>query len=166
MEDIATANPDLTHHSTHPATLDFSLAKARLKGHRALIREDQPETFGRMFIALAATGCRASLARRRIQLFQMAATIQPTLIIFSMQAEPDAASLVRDLRQNPATRDCVIIALGGGQSKRERQRLIEIGCQGCLEMPVDRHLFAMDLLQRTPCLLAGAPTPTRAAKGG
>jgi DNA-binding response OmpR family regulator len=136
------------------SALPIDLVRSRLMGQRALVLEDDAETFGRIFMSLSSVGCRASLARRPIQAFQQAERSRPTLIIFSTALEDArAADLVVDLRANPATAGAVLVALADQDSKRERRRLGELGCDGYLCKPADRYLFAVELLKRTPRLM-------------
>ena len=145
------------------SVLPIDVVKARLSGQRALILDDDAETFGRIFMSLAAAGCRATLARRRIQAFQLAERTLPTLIIFSTSLD-DArpAELLADFRAHPATASAILVALAPEDSKRERRRLTELGCHGYLWKPADRYLFATELLKRTPCLLGPTGVPSRA----
>ena len=138
--------------------------KARLSRHRALIIEDDAASFGRMFMSLAAAGCRSTLARIPAQAFQMAARTPPTLVIFSTTVAGGAAALVSELRREPATTGAVLVALGSGANKRERRRILQLGCDGYLDKPADRFLFATELLLRTPPLMrAAAGMPPDAA---
>jgi len=141
-------------------TLSRDAVRARLSGRVALIVDGDAEAFGRMFVSLAAAECRAVLARRAAQALQLAAQLRPTLVIFSTcMADVSAADLFKQLRGAPGLAGAVMVALSDRESKRERKRLIEMGCDGYLWKPVDRFLFAMDLLQRTPRLLNDSGRP-------
>ena len=135
------------------STLHVDAVRARLTGHRALIIEEDAESFGRMFMSLAAAGCRAILARRPVQAFQIAARTPPTLVIFSTSVTGDVTGLVGDLRREAACSLATLVALGEGTAKRERRKLLELGCDGYVAKPADRFLFATELLLRTPRLL-------------
>jgi DNA-binding response OmpR family regulator len=139
-----------------PSTLDFATAKRQLTGHRALVIEEESESFGRMFVSLSSAGCPATMARRWAQVEPLMRQTHPTMILFSTQlAEMNAAEIVRKVRQNPGTKGAVLIAVAGRESKKERRKLLELGCDGYVWKPTDRYLFAMDLVARTPRLLDG-----------
>jgi DNA-binding response OmpR family regulator len=139
------------------ATLDFATVKRQLTGHRALVIEEESESFGRMFVSLSSAGCSATLARRWAQVEPAIRRSQPTLILFSTQLpEVGGPDMVRRLRQLLGSGNPALIAVAGRESKRERRKLLELGCDGYVWKPADRYLFAMDLVARTPRLL-GSP---------
>jgi DNA-binding response OmpR family regulator len=136
------------------SSLDFATAKKQLTGHRALVMEEEAESFGRMFLSLSSAGCSATLARRWAQVEPMARRTRPTLVVFSTQlVEMSGEEIVGRLRENPATRAAVLVAIAGRESKKERRKLLDLGCDGYIWKPTDRYLFAMDLVARTPILL-------------
>jgi CheY-like chemotaxis protein len=135
-------------------TLDFATVKKQLGGHRALVIEEESESFGRMFLSLSSAGCTATLARRWAQVDPAVRRSRATLIIFSTQlSELGGAELVRRLRDNPATRAAILVAVAGRESKKERRKLFDLGCDGYVWKPADRYLFAIDMVARTPRLL-------------
>ena len=145
---------ETTGNTWETSTLHVDAVRARLTGHRALIIEEDAESFGRMFMSLAAAGCRAILARRPVQAFQIAARTPPTLVIFSTSVTGDVTGLVGDLRREAACSLATLVALGEGTAKRERRKLLELCCDGYVAKPADRFLFATELLLRTPRLLS------------
>ena len=139
-----------------PSTLDFATAKRQLTGHRALVIEEESESFGRMFVSLSSAGCSSTLARRWAQVEPLMRRTHPTMVLFSTQlSEMSAPEIVRKLRQDPGTKSAVLIAVAGRESKKERRKLLELGCDGYVWKPTDRYLFAMDLVARTARLLDG-----------
>jgi DNA-binding response OmpR family regulator len=146
------------------ASLDFATAKKQLTGHRALVMEEEAESFGRMFLSLSSAGCSSALVRRWAQVEPMARRTRPTLVLFSTHlTEMSAEDIVHRLRDNPATHAAILVAIAGRESKKERRKLLDLGCDGYVWKPADRYLFAMDLVARTPLLLengAAAAHPT------
>jgi len=139
-----------------PTNLDFATAKRQLTGHRAVVIEEESESFGRMFVSLSSAGCPSTLARRWAQVEPLVRRTQPTMVLFSTQLlELSAPEIIRKLRQDPGTKSAVLIAVAGRESKKERRKLVELGCDGYVWKPTDRYLFAMDLVARTPRLLDG-----------
>jgi response regulator RpfG family c-di-GMP phosphodiesterase len=152
----ARGNPAPSPRPNSGSVLPLDVVKAHLSGHRALVLDDDAEDFGRMFVSLSSAGCRAVLARRTAQALKLAAQLQPTVVIFSTTSgDTGAAGLLKQLREFPATAGAVLVALADRQSKRERKRLAELGCDGYLGKPVDRFLFATELVQQTPRLREG-----------
>jgi CheY-like chemotaxis protein len=155
--------PIPTSHTNHagpvaalPTNLDFATAKRQLTGHRAVVIEEESESFGRMFVSLSSAGCPSTLARRWAQVDPLVRRTQPTMILFSTQlSETGPVEIIRMLRQHPGTNDAVLIAVAGHESKKERRKLLDLGCDGYVWKPTDRYLFAMDLVARTPRLLDG-----------
>jgi CheY-like chemotaxis protein len=156
---MATQTSPITHTvpvAPLPSNLDFATAKRQLTGHRALVMEEDSESFGRMFVSLSSAGCPATLARRWAQVEPLVRRAQPTMILFSTQlSEMRAAQIIRMIRQDPGTKNAVLIAIAGRESKKERRKLLDLGCDGYVWKPTDRYLFAMDLVARTPRLLDG-----------
>ena len=152
-----------TSHTNHavsiaaiPTNLDFATAKRQLTGHRAVVIEEESESFGRRFVSLSSAGCPSTLARRWAQVDPLVRRTQPTMILFSTQlSEMAAPEIIRKLRQDPGTKNAVLIAVAGRESKKERRKLVELGCDGYVWKPTDRYLFAMDLVARTLRLLDG-----------
>src|SRR5215468_3310402 len=101
------------------SSLDFATAKKQLTGHRAIVMEEEAESFGRMFLSLSSAGCSATLVRRWAQVEPMARRTRPTLVLFSTQlSEMGAEEIVRRLRENPATRAAVVVAIAARESKK------------------------------------------------
>ena len=139
------------------ATLDFATVKKLLTGHRALVMDEDSASFGRLFLSLSTAGCPATLARRWAQVDPAVRRVNPTLVIFSTHLEEMAGTeIVRRLREMPATRTAILVARADRESKSERRKLLDGGCDGYLSRPADRYLFAMDLLAGTPRLLSAA----------
>jgi CheY-like chemotaxis protein len=138
------------------SNLDFATAKRQLSGHRAVVIEEESESFGRMFVSLSSAGCPSTLARRWAQVEPLVQRTHATMILFSTQlSEMTTPEIIRMLRQDPGTKAAVLIAVAGRESKKERRKLLDLGCDGYVWKPTDRYLFAMDLVARTPRLLDG-----------
>src|SRR5450432_4509104 len=113
--------------------LDFPTVKARLTGHRALVIDEDAESFGRIFVSLSSAGCRVKLARQPNVAMQITAVFRPGLIIFSTSLPAaTVADLIAALRDAPATKDSVFIAPSEREPNRERHRTMDLGCKGYL----------------------------------
>jgi DNA-binding response OmpR family regulator len=144
-----------SHAPSLSTTIDFATVKKILTGHRAVVLDDDCESFGRLFLSLSTAGCPATLARRWAQIEPAVRRVKPTLIIFSTTMQDlGGLEIVRRLRDAPATQDAIIVARSAAESRTERRRLLAAGCDGYLWKPTDRYLFATDLLTATPRLIA------------
>jgi DNA-binding response OmpR family regulator len=151
---MTTTTRSITPCAPFGSALDFATTKRQLTGHRALVLDEESESFGRIFVSLSAAGCTATLARRWAQVDIAVRRMRPSLVIFSTQlAEISGGEIIHRLRENVLTRGVIAVAVAGHESKKERRKLLDLGCDGYLWKPTDRYLFAMDLVARTPRLL-------------
>jgi len=62
----------------------------------------------------------------------------PDLILMDMQLpDMDGMTVVRILRQNAATRNITILALTAFAMKGDRERILQMGCNGYISKPID-----------------------------
>lgn len=141
-----------------PALLTAQAVKGLLTGQRVLVLDDDAESFGRIFVSLASSGCRASLARRPAQIAQLLPVVRPSIVIFSTALVDDPGQLLHQLRTNAHGASSLVVALAPRDSRRERRRLLELGCHAYLSKPADRFLFATALVRAMPALLTGDAT--------
>ncbi len=139
------------------AVVTMADARACLAGRSGLVIDDDGERFGRMFVSLSTAGCPVRLARSFEQARQMLSreVAAPALVILSAdlgEGPADVAGIVGWLRAQPRTREAILVAIAGIESRRERRRLIDAGCDGYLARAVDARLFAQDLLAAVPRL--------------
>jgi two-component system cell cycle response regulator DivK len=72
----------------------------------------------------------------------------PDLVLMDMQLpDIDGTTLVRILRENAATRDTTILALTACAMKGDRERILQIGCNGYISKPIDVQDF-IDTVRR------------------
>ena len=141
--------------------VSVAVARTCLSGHLALVLDDDVSSFGHIFVSLASAGCRAVLARRWTQaVHQIERVGRPSLIIFSTKLmDTGAAAGIEAVRALRETNGAILVALADRVSKREQRLLRSLGCDGYLCKPVDRFLFAAELVRRTPRLTAGSGAP-------
>jgi DNA-binding response OmpR family regulator len=134
--------------------LDFEMTRRALQGHRVVVIDDDSESFGRAFISLSRAGCEATLARRWAQVAPAVRQRRPTLIIFSTElTDADGLEILGRLRNDESTKAAIVVALASRESRKERRKLLALGCDGYIWKPTDRYLFATELVERTPRLL-------------
>jgi CheY-like chemotaxis protein len=69
--------------------------------------------------------------------FQVALTARPSLVLVDADHQPEAAALIRRLRENPQTRRCSVVALKRSGSPPEDEELRRAGANEVLSAPVD-----------------------------
>jgi len=66
----------------------------------------------------------------------------PDLLLMDMQLpDMDGMTVVRILRQRAATRDMTILALTACAMKGDRERILQMGCDGYITKPIDVQNF-------------------------
>ena len=69
-------------------------------------------------------------------------SILPDLILMDVQLpDMDGMTVVRILRENAITRDTAILALTAYAMKGDRERLLQMGCNGYISKPIDVQEF-------------------------
>ena len=69
-------------------------------------------------------------------------SVLPDLVLMDVQLpDMDGMTVVRILRKNPITRDTTIIALTACAMKGDRERILQIGCDGYISKPIDVQDF-------------------------
>lgn len=91
---------------------------------------------------LEQDGCsvlRAATAREA--LLQLESTI-PALILMDMQLpDIDGLTLVKLIREKQGTRHIIILALTACAMKGDRERMLQMGCDGYISKPIDVQAF-------------------------
>ena len=66
----------------------------------------------------------------------------PDLILMDVQLpDIDGMTVVRILREKPETRDTTILALTACAMKGDRERILQMGCDGYISKPIDVRDF-------------------------
>lgn len=66
----------------------------------------------------------------------------PDLILMDVQLpDMDGTTIVRLLRENAATRSIIIVALTACAMKGDRERILQMGCNGYISKPIDVRDF-------------------------
>lgn len=82
---------------------------------------------------------KAATAREALE--QIRATL-PDLILMDVQLpDMDGMTVVRILRENSLTRQTTILALTACAMKGDRERILQMGCDGYISKPIDVHSF-------------------------
>ena len=83
-------------------------------------------------------------------------TTLPDLILMDVQLpDMDGMTIVRMLRDNARTRDTAILALTACAMKGDRERILQMGCDGYISKPID----VKDFVKTVKKFLIGEPEP-------
>jgi CheY-like chemotaxis protein len=124
-----------------------------------LIIEDNPMNMELVRDVLEASGYEvrgASSATEALDALQQAV---PRLILMDIQLPGlDGLELTRILKENPRTREIVVVALTAHAMKGDRERILEAGCSGYLAKPIDTRALCREVARHLP-----PPQPTAQA---
>ena len=82
---------------------------------------------------------RATTAQEALE--QIESTL-PDLILMDVQLpDMDGMTVVRILRENARTKDTTIVALTACAMKGDREKILQMGCNGYISKPIDVHDF-------------------------
>jgi two-component system cell cycle response regulator DivK len=116
--------------------------KKLIKGNRVLLIEDDFINMRLTQYVLEAEGytvIRAATAREALEKLD---SFSPDLILVDIQLpDIDGRVLVRMLRDRPETRDIKILALTACAMKGDREKMLQIGCDGYISKPIDIQDF-------------------------
>ena len=87
---------------------------------------------------------------------EVASRIQPDLILLDIQLPSmDGYAVARALRQNPDVRDVPIVAVTSYAMAGDRERVMDAGCTGYIEKPIDPETFVEEVERHYGARLAG-----------
>ena len=79
---------------------------------------------------------------------EMAALLKPDLILLDIQLPVmDGYAVARNLRQNPVLADTPIVAVTSYAMPGDREKVMEAGCSGYIEKPIDPDTFVAKVEQ-------------------
>jgi len=87
---------------------------------------------------------------------EMAATLKPDLILLDIQLPGmDGYAVAHNLRRNPDLADTPIVAVTSYAMQGDREKVMEAGCNGYIEKPIDPDTFVSEIEQHLPIMLRG-----------
>src|SRR4051812_13726291 len=103
-----------------------------------LIVDDSPANLKLVRVLLHAAGYEVRVATDAEQALKVLETWRPRLILMDIQLPGmDGLTLTRRLKDDPATRDILIIALTAYAMKGDEERARAAGCDGYISKPID-----------------------------
>jgi CheY-like chemotaxis protein len=119
-----------------------------------LLVEDHPDNRVLARKLLERAGFRVVEATDGRQALEQAAAARPDLVLLDMSLpEVDGWTVARTLRQSPAFKDLLIVALTAHAMDGDRERVLEAGCDEFLPKPIEISKFIPTirrLLERRP----------------
>src|SRR5438105_2370693 len=109
-----------------------------MPGEIILVVDDVPINLKLTTILLQNEGYRVVTAPDAEEALRLLRTVQPDLILIDIQLPGmDGLELTRQLKQNPRTRDIIVVALTARAMKGDDQIAFEAGCDGYVTKPID-----------------------------
>lgn len=109
-----------------------------MPGEPILIVDDNPVNLKLVRVLLAGEGYDARTAADAEEALEMLREFHPKLILMDIQLPGmDGLELTKRLKENPATRNIVILALTAYAMKGDDKKMLDAGCDGYISKPVD-----------------------------
>lgn len=109
-----------------------------MAGKRILVVEDNPMNMELVCEVLEARGYEVWQATSATEALERLKAGKPELILMDIQLPGlDGLSFTKQLKQSPATRDILVVALTAHAMKGDRDRILEAGCCGYIPKPID-----------------------------
>ena len=111
-----------------------------MAGETVLIVDDAPVNLKLAGIVLRKEGYTVHTAGDAEQALELIPELRPDVLLVDIQMPGmDGLELTRLLRQNPAMRDMVVVALTACAMKGDKQMAIDAGCDGYITKPINTH---------------------------
>lgn len=113
---------------------------------RILVIEDNEQNLYLTTFILEKNGYEVVQARDGREGLDLAVKVEPALIILDIQLPVmDGHAVARELRSHPSLQDVPIVAVTSYAMVGDRERILEAGCSGYIEKPIDPDTFAGDI---------------------
>ena len=111
-------------------------------GAKVLVIEDNPLNMELVTHLLETAGYAVTQATDAEQGIRSARSVMPALVLMDLALPGmDGLRATQLLRQDPETRDLVIVALTAYAMKGDEERALAAGCQGYITKPIDIKTF-------------------------
>jgi CheY-like chemotaxis protein len=116
-----------------------------------LIVEDNPMNMELARDVLEAHGYRVRGTASATEALEVLRETLPDLILMDVQLPGlDGLELTRSLKQDPRTRDIIVVALTAHAMKGDRERILEAGCSGYIAKPIDTRALCREVARHLP----------------
>src|SRR5258708_4341142 len=113
-----------------------------MAGEPILIVDDTPVNLKLTRILLVNEGYKVLTAASAEEALETLRGFRPLLILADIQLPGiDGLEMTRRIKQNPATRDTIVVALTAFAMQGDEQKAIDAGCDGSTAKPIDTRGF-------------------------
>ncbi len=113
---------------------------------KILVIEDNEQNLYLVTFMLEKHGYEVVQARDGRQGIDLAAQIEPALILLDIQLPVmDGYTVAQELRNNPALNDVPIVAVTSYAMAGDRERTLAAGCTGYIEKPINPETFMAEI---------------------
>lgn len=117
---------------------------------RVLVIEDNEDNMKLITFILGKHGYRTIEARSGAQGIRMALDEKPDFILLDIQLpDMDGLDVLRTIRDSEADGQIPIIAITSYAMSGDRERLLQAGCNGYIEKPIDPETIVGEIRQLT-----------------
>jgi two-component system cell cycle response regulator DivK len=114
--------------------------------HRILIIEDNEQNLYLATFLLEKNGSQVIPARSGPEGIELAARLHPDLVVLDIQLPGmDGYAVAQELRRNAALKDVPIVAVTSYAMVGDREKVMEAGCTGYIEKPINPDTFADEI---------------------
>lgn len=126
-----------------------------MAGETILIVDDNPLNLKLARVVLSLEGFDVRTATDAEEALLLLKDVHPHLILMDIQLPGlDGLELTRRLKEDPATRDIIIVAITAYAMKGDEERALSAGCDGYISKPINTQTLPVTVAS----YLDGAPT--------
>jgi len=123
---------------------------------KILVIEDNEQNLYLVRFILEQSGYEVFAALDGESGIEMAVSLKPDLILLDIQLPMmDGHAVARNLRQNTDLADTPIVAVTSYAMAGDREKVMEAGCNGYIEKPIDPDTFMTQVEQHLPVRTKG-----------
>jgi CheY-like chemotaxis protein len=122
-----------------------------------LVVEDNPMNMELARDVLEASGHRVRGVASAGEALQVLQESLPDLILMDIQLPGlDGLELTRTLKQDPRTKEIIVVAMTAHAMRGDRERILEAGCSGYIAKPIDTRALSREVARLLPAVKATA----------
>ena len=123
---------------------------------KILVIEDNEQNLYLVTFMLEVRGYEVIQAQHGQQGIELAAQVEPALILLDIQLPVmDGYTVAQELRNNPALDEVPIVAVTSYAMAGDRERTLAAGCTGYIEKPINPDTFIAEVERHLPDTLPG-----------
>lgn len=113
---------------------------------KLLVIEDEPLSLKLEHVVMSSAGYEVQATDAAEKALEMIKRDMPSIILLDLYLPGmDGLELTRRLREDPETKDIVIVAVTGHPSMFSRQMALDAGCDGYILKPIDTRTIVADV---------------------